>query len=227
MPALYVKIKLKVHYGIFRGLLWYNLLAKAVSDLSENIFYSKGNVTDKDRENLTGHKGGVFWFFGLSGSGKSAISKAVEVNLNIAGINAFRLDGDNLRRGLNNDLGFSKEDRFENIRRAAETAKLLAQAGVVVLAAFITPLEENRKTAKDILGEYYNGIYVKCRLDTCKDRDPKGLYKKAIDGVIPDFTGISAPFDEPKEDVYSIDTDKLDETSCVKAVTEYIIGLVK
>ncbi|MDX1359130.1 MAG: adenylyl-sulfate kinase [Clostridia bacterium] len=195
--------------------------------MSGNIFYSKGNVNKMERETLAGHKGGVFWFFGLSGSGKSAISRGVEENLIKAGINAFRLDGDNLRSGLNSDLGFSKEDRFENIRRAAESAKLLAEAGVVVLATFITPLEENRKTAKDILKSYYNGIYVKCSLDTCIKRDPKGLYKKAMDGIIPDFTGISAPFEEPGDDVYTINTDMQDEAECINVLTEHIIGIIK
>jgi adenylyl-sulfate kinase len=207
--------------------MWYNLLAKAVRDLSGNIFYSKGNVNDKERETLAGHKSGVFWFFGLSGSGKSAISRGVEENLIKAGINAFRLDGDNLRSGLNSDLGFSNEDRFENIRRAAESAKLLAEAGVVVLATFITPLEVNRKTAKEILKSYYNGIYVKCSLDTCKERDPKGLYKKAVDGIIPDFTGVSAPFEEPGDGVYTINTDIQDEAECIKVITEHIIGIIK
>lgn len=195
--------------------------------MGKNIFYSKGNINEKDRINVTGHKGGVFWFFGLSGSGKSAISRKTEENLINNGILAFRLDGDNLRSGLNSDLGFSREDRYENIRRAAETAKLLAEAGVVVLATFITPFEENRITCSKILGEFYNGIYVKCSLDTCIKRDPKGLYKKAISGEIPDFTGISAPFEEPGDDVYIIDTDSMDEEACVKKASRHIMDKIK
>ena len=195
--------------------------------MGKNIFYSNGNINEKDRKNLTGHKGGVFWFFGLSGAGKSAVSRKVEENLINNGILCFRLDGDNLRSGLNSNLGFSKEDRYENIRRAAETAKLLAKAGVVVLATFITPLEENRMTCRKILGDYYNGVYVKCSLDTCKNRDPKGLYEKAIKGEIPDFTGISAPFEEPENDIYTLDTDAFDEAACIKAATAHIMKLIK
>jgi len=195
--------------------------------LSKNIYYSKGNIEDKDRQNLIGHKGGVFWFFGLSGSGKSAISRAVEETLTHNSVLSFRLDGDNLRSGLNNDLGFSKEDRIENIRRAAETAKLLAKAGVVVLATFITPLNENRTAAQKILGDYFNEMYVKCSIETCKERDPKGLYKRALNGEIPDFTGISAPFEEPDGNVYIIDTDTLDEKTCVDKATKHIMNIIK
>ena len=195
--------------------------------MSNNIYYSKGVINDSDRKKLTGHKGGVFWFFGLSGSGKSAISRAVEEQLIANGINAFRLDGDNLRSGLNSDLGFSKEDRKENIRRAAESAKLLAEAGVAVLATFITPLNENRNAAKKILGDYYNGIYVKCSIETCMQRDPKNLYKRAVKGDIPDFTGISAPFEEPDDDSYIINTDNADEKTCVADAMEYIMEKIK
>lgn len=195
--------------------------------MGNNIYYSKGNIGDADRENLTGHKGKVFWFFGLSGSGKSAISRAVEENLIKQGVLCFRLDGDNLRSGLNSDLGFSKEDRLENIRRAAETAKLLAEAGVVVLATFITPLIENRDTAKKILGDYYNPMYVKCSVDTCKNRDPKGLYERAINGEIPDFTGVSAPFEEPVDKIFTINTDTTDEKTSVEIAEEYINNLIK
>ncbi len=195
--------------------------------MGKNIFYSNGNISAKDRKNLIGHKGRVFWFFGLSGSGKSAVSRKVEENLINSGILSFRLDGDNLRSGLNSDLGFSKEDRYENIRRAAETAKLLAEAGVVVLATFITPLIENRMTCRNILGDFYSGIYVKCSLDTCKKRDPKGLYQKAVLGEIADFTGVSAPFEEPEEDIYMLDTDALDEAACAEVVTKHIMETIK
>ncbi|MCK5757689.1 MAG: adenylyl-sulfate kinase [Clostridiales bacterium] len=195
--------------------------------MSKNIYYSTGNIGDEDRKNLTGHKGRVFWFYGLSGSGKSAISRAVEENLINNGVLSFRLDGDNLRSGLNNDLGFSKIDRIENIRRAAETAKLLAEAGVVVLATFITPLNENRQTAQKILGDYFNEIYVKCSIETCKMRDPKGLYERALKGEIPDFTGISAPFEEPYNNVFFIDTDNLDEKTSIENATKHIMNILK
>lgn len=195
--------------------------------MGKNIYYSTGNIGDEDRKNLTGYKGRVFWFYGLSGSGKSAISRAVEENLISDGVLSFRLDGDNLRSGLNSDLGFSKNDRIENIRRAAETAKLLAQAGVVVLATFITPLIENRLAAQKILGDYFNEIYVKCSIETCKKRDPKKLYDRAIKGEILDFTGISAPFEEPEKDVFIIDTDNLDEKTGVEIATKHIKNIVK
>ena len=195
--------------------------------MGKNIYYSAGNIAEEDRKNLTGHKGRVFWFYGLSGSGKSAISRTIEENLINSGMLSFRLDGDNLRSGLNSDLGFSKTDRIENIRRAAETAKLLAEAGVVVLATFITPLIENRATAQKILGDYFNEIYVKCSIETCKERDPKRLYERAIKGEIPEFTGISAPFEEPDNDVFIIDTDNLDEKTCVENVTKHIMDIIK
>ena len=195
--------------------------------MGKNIYFSTGNIGDEDRKNLTGHKGKVFWFYGLSGSGKSAISRAVEENLISRGVLSFRLDGDNLRSGLNSDLGFSKTDRIENIRRAAEAAKLLAEAGVVVLATFITPLNENRATAQKILGDYFNEMYVKCSIETCKERDPKGLYERALKGEILDFTGISAPFEEPNKDVFFIDTDNLDEKTCAKNATKHIMNIIK
>lgn len=195
--------------------------------MNENIFYSKGNIGDKDRWKLTGHRGGVFWFFGLSGSGKSAITQAAEVMLTQNGILCFRLDGDNLRSGLNSDLGFSKADRSENIRRAAEAAKLLAKAGIVVLATFITPLNENREAARKILEEYYYGIYVKCSVDVCEKRDPKGLYKKAKKGEIPYFTGVSAPFEEPDDYNFVINTEEKNEIACAKAAVGYIFDIIK
>ena len=195
--------------------------------MGKNIYFSTGNIGDEDRKNLTGHKGKVFWFYGLSGSGKSAISRAVEENLISRGVLSFRLDGDNLRSGLNSDLGFSKMDRIENIRRAAEAAKLLAEAGVVVLATFITPLIENRATAKEILGDYFDEIYVKCSIETCKERDPKGLYERAIKGAIPEFTGISAPFEEPDNDVFILDTDNSDEKTCVENATKHMMKIIK
>ena len=208
-------------------MLWYNLLAKAVDVLACNIFYSNGNINEKDREKLTGFKGGVFWLFGLSGSGKSAISRKVEEILINRGILSFRLDGDNLRSGLNSDLGFSKEDRYENIRRAAETAKLMAGAGVVVLATFITPFKENREAAKNILGAYYNGVYIKCSLETCMSRDPKGLYQRAMKGEISRFTGVSAPFEEPDGNIFTINTDALDEDESVSMLVEHVMKIVK
>lgn len=191
--------------------------------MTENIFPDIGKISKDDRGRLTGINPKVFWLFGLSGSGKSALARRVEERLTTGGVLCCRLDGDNLRSGLNSDLGFSREDRFENIRRAAEAAKLIADSGVIVLSTFITPKAENRKTAEDILGDLYEGVYIKCSVDTCIGRDPKGLYKKAAAGEIKEFTGISSPFEEPEKDVMIIDTSSLEEAMCADILFEYIM----
>jgi len=195
--------------------------------MTENIFPDKGSIGFKERSDITGVNPRVFWFYGLSGSGKSAIAKKVEVMLINQGILCYRLDGDNLRGGLNSDLGFSPEDRKENIRRAANAASLIADAGVVVLAAFITPLEENRKQAGNIIGRLFEEVYVKCTVDTCRQRDPKGLYVRAFNGEIQDFTGVSSPFEEPDENVFTIDTEELGEDESVEKAYRHIIERIK
>jgi adenylyl-sulfate kinase len=191
--------------------------------MADNIYKSKGTVDNRDRNGITGRKSAVFWLFGLSGSGKSAISTKAEQRLFEKGVLCYRLDGDDLRSGLNADLGFSKEDRSENIRRAAEVAKLMADAGLIVISTFITPLEENRKTAAGIIGGYYNGVYIKCNMDNCIKRDPKGLYKMAMKGEIDDFTGVSAPFEEGGDGIFTIDTVENDEDECVDILVGYIL----
>ncbi|MFO7610940.1 MAG: adenylyl-sulfate kinase [Clostridia bacterium] len=191
--------------------------------MEKNIFSFEGNICGRDRAGIAGRLGMVFWLYGLSGSGKSVISRLAEEKLFSMGILCYRLDGDNLRIGLNSDLGFSEKDRDENIRRAAETAKLLADAGIIVISAFITPLEENRKTANDILGSLYNGVYVKCDIRTCIERDPKGLYKRAASGEIEDFTGISAPFEEGCGDELVIDTVLHDANECADILVKFIL----
>lgn len=195
--------------------------------MAENIFPDRSSVNKKHRIEITGVNPRVFWFYGLSGSGKSAIARRVEKTLTEKGILCYRLDGDNLRGGLNSDLGFSAEDRSENIRRAANVAKLIADAGVVVIATFITPLIENRNQAKIILGEMFEEIYVKCSVDICSKRDPKGLYIRAFNGEIQDFTGVSAPFEEPKENVFTIDTELTDEVKSAETAYGYIIERIK
>jgi len=147
----------------------------------------------------------VFWFTGLSGSGKSAIAEELDKLLFNKGYKTFILDGDNIRWGINADLGFKKTDREENIRRIAEVAKLFNDAGIIVLTAFISPYRSSRANAKKIIGDGFNEIYVNTDIEKCMDRDVKGLYQKAIDGKIKNFTGISAPYEVPKNPLIKVD----------------------
>lgn len=174
---------------------------------SKNITWHESNITKEDRERLNGHKAVVLWFTGLSGSGKSTLAHAVEQALYDKGCRTIVLDGDNIRHGLNKNLGFSPEDREENIRRIGEVAKLFTQAGVIALTAFISPYRADRDKARELLndGEFVE-VYLKCAVDVCESRDVKGLYKKARAGEIKEFTGISAPFEEPLNPELVIDT---------------------
>jgi adenylyl-sulfate kinase len=162
--------------------------------VERNIYWQDFSVSRKDRVNLKGHNPAIIWLTGFSGAGKTTLSKEIEKGLHDMGVHTYLLDGDNIRHGLNRDLGFSKEDRKENIRRIAEVAKLFADAGLVVICAFITPYEEDRREIRKIIGdnELIN-VYVKCPIDVCIKRDPKGLYKKALKGEIKGFTGIDDP----------------------------------
>ncbi len=173
-----------------------------------NIVWHDSEITKKERQQLKNHKSAVIWFTGLSGAGKSTLSVALEKELFLRGIHTYRLDGDNIRFGLNQDLGFSPEDRRENIRRISEVAKLMADAGLVTLAAFISPYRKDRQLAREIIGnEDFIEVYVKAGLETCESRDPKGLYKKARSGEIKNFTGIDAPYEEPVRPELVIDTE--------------------
>jgi adenylylsulfate kinase len=171
-----------------------------------NITWHHGDITRADRERANGHKSAVLWFTGLSASGKSTLAHAVENTLFDRGCNTYVLDGDNIRHGLNKDLGFSPQDREENIRRIGEVATLFADAGVMAITAFISPYRADRDKARAIGGDSFIEVYVKCDLDVCEARDPKGLYKKARAGQIPEFTGISAPYEEPDHPELVIDT---------------------
>ena len=171
-----------------------------------NITWHHGDITRADRERANGHKSAVLWFTGLSASGKSTLAHAVENTLFDRGCNTYVLDGDNIRHGLNKDLGFSPQDREENIRRIGEVATLFADAGVIAITAFISPYRADRDKARAIGGDSFIEVYVKCDLDVCEARDPKGLYKKARAGQIPEFTGISAPYEEPDHPELVIDT---------------------
>jgi len=178
-----------------------------IKQKATNIFWHGGDVTKEDRESALGQKGVVLWFTGLSGSGKSTVARAVEKKLFVAGHHAYVLDGDNIRFGLNKNLGFSPEDRTENIRRIGEVAKLFADAGVITLTAFISPYREDRDLARALLkeGEFIE-IYVQCPVEECQKRDVKGLYKKARAGEIKEFTGVSAPYEEPAAPELVLDT---------------------
>jgi adenylylsulfate kinase len=171
-----------------------------------NVVWHHAQVTRAEQEKQHSHKSAVLWFTGLSASGKSTLANAVAGALFESGKHTYVLDGDNIRHGLNKDLGFTPEDRVENIRRIGEVAKLFVDAGVIALTAFISPYREDRDKARQINGSDFIEIYVKCDLDVCEQRDPKGLYKKARAGEIPNFTGISAPYEEPLSPELTIDT---------------------
>ena len=159
------------------------------------------------KEKLLGQRSLVIWMIGLSGSGKSTLARALENHLHAEGLLTALLDGDNLRSGINGNLGFSNEDRVENIRRAAEVANILSSNGVITICSLITPREELRQMSRNILGDKYFEVYINCPLEVCEQRDVKGLYKKARAGEIKDFTGIDAPFDEPASPDLEIRTD--------------------
>ncbi len=173
-----------------------------------NITWHHSELTREDRETRNGHRGLVLWFTGLSGSGKSTLAQEVQGALFERGCQTYVLDGDNVRHGLNKDLGFSPADREENIRRIGEVAKLFADAGVIALTAFISPYRADRDQARAISGDSFVEVYVKCDLEVCETRDPKGLYKKARAGLIPEFTGISAPYEAPENPELVVDTSR-------------------
>ena len=190
---------------------------------STNIVWHESEVTKENRQQQKGHKSAVLWFTGLSGSGKSTISVALETALYAKGFHTYRLDGDNVRHGLNNNLGFSPEDRTENIRRIGEVSKLMVDAGLFTLTAFISPyLEDRDQVRKLVAADEFIEIYVKASLETCEQRDPKGLYKKARLGEIKGFTGIDAPYEEPKEAEIIVDTNHLSIEASVEVIIDYL-----
>jgi len=187
-----------------------------------NITWHHGDIKREDREKANGHKGAVVWFTGLSASGKSTLAHALENTLFEKGYKTYVLDGDNIRHGLNKDLGFSPQDREENIRRIGEVAKLFADAGIIVLTAFISPYRSDREKARKLNPKNFIEVYVKCDIDVCEQRDPKGLYKKAKAGEISEFTGISAPYEEPENPELVIDTGKLSIEESVNQLLSYL-----
>ncbi len=190
---------------------------------SKNITWHHGLVTREEREARNGNKGVILWYTGLSGSGKSTIANAVEKKIFDGGYHTYVLDGDNIRFGLNSNLGFSPEDRTENIRRIGEVAKLFVDAGIIVATAFISPYREDRDRVRSIVedGDMIE-IFVKCDLDICEQRDAKGLYKKARAGEIKEFTGISAPYEEPTNPELVIDSGKHSVEECSQMVIDYL-----
>ncbi|HID39981.1 MAG TPA: adenylyl-sulfate kinase [Calditrichaeota bacterium] len=188
-----------------------------------NITWHEGAITNADRERLLQQKGVVIWFTGLSGSGKSTLAHAVEEKLFEKGHLTYVLDGDNIRHGLNKNLGFSPEDREENIRRIGEVAKLFADAGIITMTAFISPYRSDRDKARELLDEgRFIEVYVKVPLEVAEQRDPKGLYKKARAGEIKQFTGIDAPYEEPLKAELVIDTSKHSLEESADMVLRYL-----
>jgi adenylylsulfate kinase len=188
-----------------------------------NIVWHQGAVTRQDREQLNGHKGCTVWLTGLSGSGKSTIAVDLEKRLLERGIRAYILDGDNIRHGLNKNLGFSPEDRTENIRRIGEVAKLFTQAGLVTVTAFISPYRADRDQVRALMdaGDFIE-VHVECPIEVCEQRDVKGLYKKARAGEIKEFTGISAPYEAPEKPELTIDTSKQNVEASAKQILDYL-----
>jgi adenylylsulfate kinase len=191
--------------------------------MTENLFWTNDLVSQGERERRLKQKGATIWLTGLSASGKSSIARALERKLFDLGYLTFVLDGDNIRHGLSNDLTFSPEDRGENIRRIAELANLFSMAGIINIAAFISPYQRERNLARKLArnGNFIE-VYVNCPLEVCMQRDPKGLYKKALKGEIKNFTGIDAPYEVPEEPDVVVRTDIESVEECVTGIINYL-----
>ena len=198
-------------------------MTKSAKLTNQHTVWHEPTINRKDREALNKQRSCILWFTGLSGAGKSTLAHALEDRLHRLGKRTYVLDGDNIRKGLCSDLGFSDEDRTENIRRIGEVAKLMIDAGVIVMTAFISPFRNDRQVARDLVkdGDFIE-VFCNAPLDVCEDRDVKGLYKKARAGEIPEFTGISSPYEEPLNPELKIDTDRLSVDECVDSVIEYL-----
>ncbi len=188
-----------------------------------NLTWHAGEVDSERRREAHGHRGATLWFTGLSGSGKSTVAHRVERLLIERGVFAYVLDGDNIRQGLNRDLGFSSDERTENIRRIGEVARLFTDAGALVLTAFISPYRADRARVRELMGEGgFIEVHVTAPLEVCEQRDPKGLYQKARAGKITDFTGVDAPYEEPEHPEIRIDTAQEDVDACANRVIDYL-----
>ncbi len=191
--------------------------------MNSNIPWHHATVTRRRREEQNGHKSAILWFTGLSGSGKSTLAHAVEEDLHSLGCRTFVFDGDNVRHGLSKDLGFSKQDRAENIRRIGEMCKLFVDAGVIALTAFISPYREDREKIRALAGKGdFIEIFCDCSLEVCESRDVKGLYAKARRGEIPEFTGISAPYERPESAELALNTGTVPLDECRKKIIDYL-----
>lgn len=191
--------------------------------MNKNVIQQDYNVTVHDRRVQNNHNSLLIWFTGLSGSGKSTLANQLEVHLHKENLKTYVLDGDNIRRGLNTDLDFTPEGRKENLRRIAETAKLFIDAGVVTLAAFISPLEKDRNKIKEIVGkDNFIEVYVEASVSACEERDVKGLYQKARNGEIKNFTGISAPYEAPTNPDVLVNSEKESIAECIQIIMDKI-----
>lgn len=192
--------------------------------MSTNVVWHDHKVTREERAAPMHQRPCLLWFTGLSGSGKSTIANALDVTLHQRGYHTFLLDGDNVRHGLNKDLGFSNEDRVENIRRIGEVSKLFCDAGLIVLSAFISPFASDRRMVRELFpaGEFIE-VFMSTPLDACEERDPKGLYKKARLGQIKHFTGIDSPYEEPRSPEVILDTSSRSVEECVDDLLTYLI----
>jgi bifunctional enzyme CysN/CysC len=194
-----------------------------VGPKSKNIAEARGTVRRQDREDMLGQKGHTIWLTGLSGSGKSTIAYELERQLTATGQLCVVLDGDNVRHGLNRDLGFSADDRTENIRRIAEVARLMNSVGIIVITSFISPYIKDRQDAREIIGpDHFMEVHIDTSLEVCEARDPKGLYKKVRAGEIPQFTGITDPYEAPEEPELRLATESLDAEECGRAVVSML-----
>ena len=192
--------------------------------IQQNIIQHKHSVTKENRRDLLAQNSRILWFTGLSGSGKSTIANLVEKILHDKGFTTYILDGDNIRTGLNKDLGFSDADRKENIRRIGEVSKLFIDAGVIVLTAFISPFRDDRQMVRAMVEKFeFIEIYINCPLEVCEERDPKGLYKKVRAGEIKDFTGISSEFEVPDRPEIEIQSDKISASDAAEKIVKHIL----
>lgn len=193
-------------------------------ETDDNIVWHNQQITKNKRETLLNQKPCILWFTGLSGSGKSTIANAVEQELFTRGIKTYLLDGDNVRHGLNKDLGFSEMDRIENIRRIGEVSKLFVDSGLIVLTAFISPFKSDRQIAKSLVNyDEFIEVFVNTSLEVCESRDPKGLYEKARNGDMKNFTGIDSPYENPEEPKIEIKTDELSIQKCCDKIIDYLL----
>ena len=195
-----------------------------MDEKKKNLYWHKHSVTVEERRESYNYKSCVLWFTGLSASGKSTLANFLCKQLHMLGVKSYVLDGDNIRHGLNKNLRFSPEDRKENIRRIGEVGKLFVDAGLIAMTAFISPYKEDRNDARKLLkGDEFIEVFVKCHLSECERRDPKGIYKKARAGELKEFTGISAPYEEPENPEIVLETDIMTLEECVKTLLDYLI----